>query len=478
MASEWKDPSATQQAIGTADDPRDIPPLPDDQPVASQNQVESDDDPIIFLDEAGDTDDLDETDPSLNIELLAEFSRQFSPVLIPLFSGGIIFLVTFPFVLRQQAYILPAGLLPIGLTFLAAAILQGTMLSWASDNKVWRALSIVTGVLLYLLIASFTLFGVATAGVVAVVMILGMGLTALLCFRPISEGYVAIVRSFGKYSRTFNPGFNILLPWERIDRRVDIRERQWTCPQQRVCLSQKEDILLKATISYRLIPADAHLAELQVENWHQQFQDISTTSLKTVATKIAREDFLSWEREGAERGKDAAHQSEEGRGWDRINYLLKRDIEGQVAEWGVEINWVHIHDVLPASHIPVNTESQATSIPTGTTASQGTSTSAGTPGSTKVRSEEALIKAYDQVYKGMIKDPDTIRSIAADFQTLARDPNALKTAKSDPAKAAEILLKHAQAMEERTKKAPDTTGNVKTGWTSRRATPSNLKGGG
>ncbi len=90
--------------------------------------------------------------------------------------------------------------------------------------------------------------------------------------RQVPEGYVDIVLMYGKYARTLYPGPNLKMPWEKVSKRVTTKEISWTCPEQVVKISRDQDVKLVATISYQLLPEDAHIAALNVDNWEASLQ--------------------------------------------------------------------------------------------------------------------------------------------------------------------------------------------------------------
>lgn len=492
MSSQWKDPTGIWQISGETswdnpDDAHESPPLSTeaDRGTIGSNAPGS-------TGKEFDTDRLDEPAPT-KFELLKQLGQQFSHLLIPLFIGGIILLVMLSFALRNQSYLSSSDIWPFVFVFIAVAIVHGTLLYFGDSNRVFWLPSLIGGISLYLLIASYTLLGPGATVIVAAGLLVLFALLAGRCFRSVSEGHAALVHSFGKYSRTFFPGFNILLPWEQMDRQIDTREKHWTCPQQRVRISRDEDVLVKATIWYQLTPEDAHIAELQVDNWQRKLQEMFIATVQTVANKFTPEDFIAWEqklRTPQLVSTESNDLTEDTTGWDRINMALKRQMEDQVAEWGVQIRRALIHDVALTSHLstaadPAGAQAGDPTViinaSTGTASPQG-QTQGATPQTiatpTKVPKEDVLIKLYEDVRIGRIKEPTTIRTIAAGFLAIAKDPAANKVARSDPARAAEILLKQAQMLEEQAKKEANTADKLQTGWPNRRATSTNLKSGG
>ncbi|HEX3639757.1 MAG TPA: hypothetical protein VHV10_00555, partial [Ktedonobacteraceae bacterium] len=66
----------------------------------------------------------------------------------------------------------------------------------------------------------------------------------------------------------------------------------------------------------------------------------------------------------------------------------------------------------------------------------------------QIPKEEILIKAYKEVQNGKITDPESIRSIAATFEAVARDSQASQSVSFDAERAAKNLYKQAHKYEE------------------------------
>lgn len=79
---------------------------------------------------------------------------------------------------------------------------------------------------------------------------------------------------------------------------------------------------------------------------------------------------------------------------------------------------------------------------------ESTLASAAPPASGKAPKEEVLIRAYKQIQSGKVQSPETIRSIASQFLTIANDPEASKNVSFDAARAAQTLFERADLYEE------------------------------
>lgn len=540
MSPESEDPNSTWQTPslhwqGTDDD---MLPLSNEQDEAEDVNA----DQLVYLsDNNGGTEQL--PDDSSRFDTLKKIGQQISPIVTPLLFGGITFLFLLPLMSSGQFYLHTDRIWPVGLVIVAVMILQGMMLFYAGANNVYWTLGIVGGFFLFLLVGCFVLFGPFSTLVLLVVLLIVSVIAARFSMHPVVEGSVDIVYAFGKYSRTLFPGLNFMLPWEKVFAHLQTKERQWTCPEQTAPVSRDEDVHFKAMICYQLMPEDAHLAVLQVEKWEEALQELFKTVLQNVAGHLKPSDFLAWP------DKSRLHQSsdgslrlsnpevEEATHWEHINLLLAQEMQDRVAAWGVMMNWVYIRDVTLTPRVPINTDAminmnvakagtppvqaQAQRPPVSMGADsagraptppvvgkqspqmavkpQADARPAGPPVTpaapgTKHPKEEVLKNAYKQIQSGAITSPDVIRSIAANFQAIADDPEASQNVSFDAAQAARTLYDRAKLIEEQESvaspvmststppvsgaRAPRAGMPAQSGWSYRAPSDDNLTAGG
>jgi len=460
----------------------ELPAAASGSPVASMLSDEDDQ----SLAEDIDTDDLLEPDtesdllhwsrpPLLSKETLRTVARQLSPVLVPLPFALLVFLFTLPATLQGP----PAhpSVLVTGMLLLALTILQGTLLYFAGSNDTLWMLYIVCGYALFIVAGVFAVFG-PTAVLLALGVLILLGfILAQRGIRPTKEGHVDLVESFGKYTHTLYPGLNLLMPWERVSHRLNTQETTWTCPLMRVPTSRDQDVQLTATISYQLLPEDAHLAALTVKDWEASLQKLFIGTVQSVINELTPGDFVAWTQSIYTRtSSDAGFNPAAATRWDRINTTLSRRMQDRVATWGVQVNWVRVQDItlLPntsnahqariagdlggttemirpdpaptlTSPEPVRLERVETVQNPPPPAAPAASSPA--PGN-KLPSVETMKDMYNAIRQGAITDPVVIMDVARQFENLANDPVASKTIDFDAARAANTLRQRAQKMQE------------------------------
>lgn len=428
-------------------------------------------------------------------------------LLLPLFFGIVAALAVLPAVASGRAQVPAEGFWPVAIALLIIALAQGFAVYYSGASLGLQVVSTLGGLYLFLLVASFSLFGAFSGLVLLVLLIVITILLVRLYVHPVPEGYVDIVYSFGKYSRTLYRGLNIVFPWEKVTHQLNVEESQWVCPLQRVQLSRDEDVILRATISYQVMPEDAYLAVSHISKWEESLHELFLTTIQSIATTFTPDDFLAWQQgfstvPSLSQGLHAFPEG--GTRWQQVNTFLFQQIRDKVALWGIQINWVSIRDVNLAPHEtalpdPIPTSSSprqhepSEAAPSPKTLSSETAqpkasappplapeASASTPprSQTKV-TEEALKKAYKQVQDGNITDADTIYELAEKFEAVANDPELNQTVSFDAARAAFNLRTQAQKYaEQHHLDVPLYDDETKPDWTLRQPTDENLMAGG
>jgi regulator of protease activity HflC (stomatin/prohibitin superfamily) len=452
-------------------------------------------------------------------ELVHQLWHYCTLILAPLLFGAVTSLFVLPLIATGHAQVPSTAFWPVALVIVLIAIAQGVAVYYSGTNNGMWAMGTIGGLFLFLLVGCFSIFGPLMGLTMLVVLIAAAVYLVRYYVRPVPEGMVEIVYTFGKYMRSLYPGPNVVFPWEKVKYTLNTKEVQWPCPPQRVQLSRNEDVILRAEISYQLLPEDASLAVTQVQDWEESLKSRLTTGLQTIATTFAPDDFLVWPQGlHAQRAsyRDQHGMPSNGARWEQVNAALLQYMRDKVALWGVQINWVKIRDVSLAPHDAaiVDTEpvmnarngeenaGKATAAvekrPAAAIASETTTKMSGTevaalsqeasgpaarPTNGKaakgVLREDILVQAYTAVQNGKITDPETIRGLAEKFELVAQDPELNEKVSFDPARAAQNLHNQAKRWEELYESGGGIySDETKPDWLVRRPTDENLTGGG
>jgi SPFH domain / Band 7 family len=442
--------------------------------------------------------------PSLfSRDSLRQLARQLSPVLVPLPFALLVFLFSLPADLRSQPHI-PIVLLAIVL--LALVVIQGTALYYAGSNDSLWTLYTVLGYAVFLLVGAFALFGMAGALLLFAILLLISVIVGGRAIRQVPEGHVDLVFSFSSYQRTLFPGLNFILPWEKVQNRLNTQETTWTSPMVRVNISRDQDVEIVASLTYQLVPEDAHIAMLNMQDWKDTLHQHFIGTLKSMVKELSPADFVAWSHHVNDRAADIEVETfidaTAMTRWDRLNVMLRSRLQDQMAMRGIMVNLVHFQDITLIPHLPPvsspppgmqNRPAEAALVDTGAARSASPmqrpvaanpvaaplSKPPVSPPPPKPEVFNAMVDMYNSVREGRVTDIKVILDLAARFDAIASHPEASQQFNYDSERAAHNLDQRARvlkAAETHRASDPDDTTEIKR--PARRPFNDNLAAGG
>ena len=154
----------------------------------------------------------------------------------------------------------------------------------------------------------------------------------------VPQGEEWVVEKLGKFSRTLQPGLNIIIPYiDNVRQRISTRDIIMDIPQQEVITKDNAVIRTNAIAFVRVTnPKDALYG---VEDFKLAIANLIMTTLRSIIGEMKLDEALS-NRE-------------------MIKAKLKENIIDDVADWGVTVKSVEIQDINPSGSMQDSMERQA-----------------------------------------------------------------------------------------------------------------------
>jgi len=166
----------------------------------------------------------------------------------------------------------------------------------------------------------------AILGGVIILVVLIFAIRAVRIIRPYEKG---VVERLGKYQRTWEPGFHLLVPFFDRVTKIDMRENVVDVPPQEVITKDNVAVTVDAVVYYE--PTDPFKLIYNVTNFYLAATKLAQTNLRNVIGEMQLDECLT-SRE-------------------KINITLRNILDDATDKWGVRVVRVELQRIEPPGDV-------------------------------------------------------------------------------------------------------------------------------
>ncbi len=172
--------------------------------------------------------------------------------------------------------------------------------------------------------------------ILTIVLLVIILVTFLLSIKVVNTGYVSIVERFGKYHRTLEPGWHIIVPLGICKKKISTKQQIIDIDPQSVITQDNVKISIDNVIFYKIM--NSKDAVYNIEDYKAGITYSTITNMRNIVGNMTLDEVLS--------------------GRDKINSKLLEQIDEITDAYGIKILSVEIKNIDPPREIQEAMEKQ------------------------------------------------------------------------------------------------------------------------
>lgn len=146
----------------------------------------------------------------------------------------------------------------------------------------------------------------------------------LVSIKQINEYQRGVKFTLGRYTKTLNPGWRLIVPVFQSMTKVDMRTKAVDVPNQEAITKDNVSVMINAVIYYKI--SDAAKAILEVENFYYATSQLAQTTMRNVVGEVSLDDLLQRREE--------------------LSAKIRIIIDTATDPWGIKVENVELKDVV------------------------------------------------------------------------------------------------------------------------------------
>src|SRR5215467_11344157 len=173
--------------------------------------------------------------------------------------------------------------------------------------------------------------------VIAVIAVVALFVLINKTIRIIPQARARNVKRFGRYTKTLQPGMNVIMPFiDRVKPMIDLREQVVSFTGQRVITEDNLVVSIDTVLFFQV--TDPRAADYEIVNYIQAIEQLTATMLRSVIGSMDLEQTLTSR--------------------DKINTALRGVLDDASGKWGIRVTRVEIKAIDPPQSVKDAMEKQ------------------------------------------------------------------------------------------------------------------------